>query len=180
MSPPIGEPSRPSLVSRVTALLPGTVQKKNKAVVLQMLDAFNKANTDIVPRLLSPNVRSDSKFPLRPELERAPVPQRVQEEIKHDHQAFPDTNFTVKEIVAEGDKVILIWQMTGTHQGELFGRPATGRKVSVEGYEVVQISNGRIIRHTDNHAKQTTLELLGQLGPDWISDPEFLGPMGIR
>src|SRR4029453_11452716 len=44
--------------------------------------------------------------------------------------AFPDPAFEIKENAADGRPVICVWTMTGTHEGELSGIPATGKKVS--------------------------------------------------
>src|SRR6266511_136575 len=49
------------------------------------------------------------------------------------HTAFPDLHFTVEDMVAEGDKVVVRWSLRGTQQGDYQGRPATGKTVSVAG-----------------------------------------------
>ena len=38
--------------------------------------------------------------------------------------AFPDSNWTVEEQIAEGDKVLSRFVWSGTHQGEFLGIPA--------------------------------------------------------
>lgn len=45
--------------------------------------------------------------------------------------AFPDLDFSVKEQIAEGDKVASRFEWTGTHKGEFLGVPSTGRQVRV-------------------------------------------------
>jgi hypothetical protein len=148
-----------------------SVQEKNKALMLQMLEAFNKRDPTVVQKLLDPKARSRSTFPGHPEMTKMPVQKRVTEEILRTSGGgatgpipFPDGQFAVKEMIAEGDKVILIWEMTGTHEGELLGRPATGRKITVSGYEVVQFKNGKMVAHYDNHGTQTVLEVLAKVG----------------
>jgi SnoaL-like polyketide cyclase len=161
-----------------------SVQEKNKAVVLQMLEAFNKRDPAVVPKLLAANARSQSTFPLNRALQKQPLAKRLQEEILRTAGggatgpvAFPDGQYRVKELIAEGDKVILIWEMTGTHSGELFGRAATGRKITVSGYEVVQLKNGKMVSHYDNHGTQTVLEVLGKLG---MLDKEMVQSLGLH
>ena len=44
--------------------------------------------------------------------------------------AFPDVHFTIEDMVAEGDKVVLRWSGRGTHQGALQGIAPTGKPVS--------------------------------------------------
>ncbi len=47
--------------------------------------------------------------------------------------AFPDYHLQRIELVIDGDRHADRWVMTGTHLGELYGIPATGRRVRVEG-----------------------------------------------
>jgi steroid delta-isomerase-like uncharacterized protein len=61
--------------------------------------------------------------------------------------AFPDVTVQIDEIVAEGDRAAVATTFTGTHEGELFGIPATGRRVSVTGIDIVRLEGGRIAEH---------------------------------
>jgi steroid delta-isomerase-like uncharacterized protein len=47
--------------------------------------------------------------------------------------AFPDFHLERLELVVDGPRHADRWVMTGTHRGELFGMPPTGRQVRVEG-----------------------------------------------
>jgi steroid delta-isomerase-like uncharacterized protein len=47
--------------------------------------------------------------------------------------AFPDFRLERIALVIDGDRHADRWVMTGTHRGPLFGLPATGRAVRVEG-----------------------------------------------
>src|SRR3990172_10120124 len=42
--------------------------------------------------------------------------------------ALPDIQFNVEDQIAEGDKVVSRYTVSGTHQGTLFGVPATGKQ----------------------------------------------------
>ncbi len=48
-------------------------------------------------------------------------------------RAFPDFRLERLALVVDGDHHADRWRMTGTHRGELFGMPATGHAVAVEG-----------------------------------------------
>jgi len=74
---------------------------------------------------------------------------------------FPDSEITLQHVVGEADLVATHWTVTGTHQAEFFGVPATGRKVSVEGMNVYRLAGGRI---TDVWTQFDGLDLMGQLG----------------
>jgi steroid delta-isomerase-like uncharacterized protein len=47
--------------------------------------------------------------------------------------AFPDLHLERVELIIDGDRHADRWILTGTHQGELFGIPPTGRRVRIEG-----------------------------------------------
>ena len=59
--------------------------------------------------------------------------------------AFPDRVDVIEEVIAEGDKVGLLFRLTGTHRGNLFGIPPTGRKVDVWEAAILRIADGRVI-----------------------------------
>jgi steroid delta-isomerase-like uncharacterized protein len=75
--------------------------------------------------------------------------------------AFPDSHFTVEDLIAEGDKVV--WRLTtrGTHQGEFMGMPPTGKQISWTGIEISRIEAGKFVEGWDS---LDNLGLLQQLG----------------
>jgi predicted ester cyclase/catechol 2,3-dioxygenase-like lactoylglutathione lyase family enzyme len=60
------------------------------------------------------------------------------------HSALPDVWVTLDEVIAEGDRVAVRATWRGTHQGALFGRPPTGRKVTISGMVLWRVVDGRI------------------------------------
>jgi len=60
--------------------------------------------------------------------------------------AFPDFHNHIEELIAEGDKVAARLTYTGTHRGELFGFPGTGRKITYQGLAVFACQGGKIVR----------------------------------
>ena len=75
--------------------------------------------------------------------------------------SFPDLHFAVHDLLAEGDRVVGSWTMEGTHEGELFGVPPTGQRLSIKSISVERVSDGKIREHwriTD------TLDMMQQLG----------------
>jgi steroid delta-isomerase-like uncharacterized protein len=61
--------------------------------------------------------------------------------------AFPDAHNHIHDLVAEGDRVVTRWTMTGTHTGDGLGFPATGRAVRIDGITLARIADGRIAEH---------------------------------
>lgn len=60
--------------------------------------------------------------------------------------AFPDVQFTMEDILMQGNCVSLVWKAEGTHQGVLMNIPATGKKVAITGVSILTIINGKIVR----------------------------------
>lgn len=75
--------------------------------------------------------------------------------------AFPDREIVHHDELAEGDKVLIRWTMSGTQQGELQGIPPTGKRVTVTGFDLFRVSGGKI---TDLWQEVDQLSMLQQLG----------------
>jgi predicted ester cyclase len=60
-------------------------------------------------------------------------------------EAFPDLHVALDDIIAEGDRVFVRSTMTGTHDGEYKGIPATGRHVAAESAEIFRVEEGRFV-----------------------------------
>jgi predicted ester cyclase len=57
-------------------------------------------------------------------------------------ESFPDLHVAVDDMIAEGDRVFVRTTMTGTHDGEYKGIPATGRHVAADCAEVFRLADG--------------------------------------
>ncbi|WP_433632504.1 ester cyclase [Halomicrococcus sp. NG-SE-24] len=75
--------------------------------------------------------------------------------------AFPDAEYVVEELVAEGDAVAMRYTARGTHEGELMGIEPTGEEVTVTGMELYHVDDGKITEMWTNY---DALGVLRQLG----------------
>jgi steroid delta-isomerase-like uncharacterized protein len=62
--------------------------------------------------------------------------------------AVPDFRFTIEDVVADGDRVAVVWTVRGTHQGALMNIPPTGRTISSRGVSLLTIQDERVQRAT--------------------------------
>ncbi|MBJ9991714.1 MULTISPECIES: ester cyclase [Paenibacillus] len=62
-------------------------------------------------------------------------------------EAFPDKQYTVEEIIAEDEKVLVRMTVRGTHQGVFFGTAPTGRIMNVTLYRQYRLRDGKIAEH---------------------------------
>ena len=63
---------------------------------------------------------------------------------------FSDAEFTIIDIFGQGDKIVKHWNFKGTHDGEFFGVPPTGKKVDISGTTLVKMKDGKIAAEQDH------------------------------
>ncbi len=78
---------------------------------------------------------------------------------------FPDLRFTIEDLLADGDKVIARTVFTGTHRGDFFGLPATGKAVTVSSIHIFRLDAGCIVEHWGNSDDLGMLRQLGVVPP---------------
>jgi len=75
--------------------------------------------------------------------------------------AFPDLRFSLDDIIAERDEVVVHWTARGTHQGQFMGLAPTRKNASVSGTSIYRFKNQKIV---EQFADWNLLTLLEQLG----------------
>ena len=75
--------------------------------------------------------------------------------------AFPDRVDVIERVIADGDRVGLLFRVTGTHTGNFFGIPPTGKRVDVYEVALLRIVNGQMV---EGWFMMDEAELLRQLG----------------
>ncbi len=67
--------------------------------------------------------------------------------LRRSRAPFPDQRFAIRDLVAEPGRVVMTWQWTATHRGDLPGFPATGRTVRMSGATVYYVDDGWFTGH---------------------------------
>jgi steroid delta-isomerase-like uncharacterized protein len=80
-------------------------------------------------------------------------------------QAFQDINFEIENQIAEGDTVAAVVTMTGTHNADFLGVPATGRRVSVAVMDTGRVREGKFTDHWGLVDVSALMEQLGVAQP---------------
>jgi predicted ester cyclase len=120
-------------------------------------------STDI--RLLRPGFRSTAAALGDRGHGMTPAPTAAIEGLKRGaaalHEPFPDFYQRVLRQVCEGDTVVNVVEIGGTHLGTFFGIEATGKRVSMEAVIVTRVEDGKV---TEVYALGDELGLLLELG----------------
>jgi steroid delta-isomerase-like uncharacterized protein len=83
--------------------------------------------------------------------------------------AFPDLRMDVQDAFASGDKAVARLQISGTHQGEFMGIPATGKPFSVNIIDITRFDDDGLAREHWGVADQ--LAMMQQLGVIPVGPP---------
>lgn len=131
----------------------------NKEIVLRWAESVvNRGELDVVDELFAEEFSWD--MPFNPE----PLhgPEAMKETVTSFRTAFPDLSIEVDEIVAEGDKVALSYQASGTNHGEMMGEPATGESAEWRVTHVFTLREGRIVSDATVLDRARIIEQLSQ------------------
>ena len=137
--------------------------EENKAIIRRGIEVTNRGNLEenlaLVDELFVPDfVFHDPNIP---------VPAggiHSREDYKQFGTAFQTAlpgQFTIEDLVAEGEKVVFRYTYRGTHRGEWRGLPPTGKAVTFTGTITYRIVDGKIVEAWQN---ADTVSLLRQLG----------------
>ena len=75
--------------------------------------------------------------------------------------AFHDTQITIEELIAEGDKIMTRLSMSSVHKGDLAGIPPTGKSMTGTMFTVFRLVDGKIAEEWEI---MDELGLMQQLG----------------
>jgi steroid delta-isomerase-like uncharacterized protein len=117
----------------------GAIQAKNKAVARRVFDEiFNQGKFQVADEIYAPDFRNHG-------LHESVDLKADQDAVRAEKKAFPDLRMSVEDMVADGDKVAVLWTFHGTHTGAGYeGLPPTGTPVELRGITIWRIADGRI------------------------------------
>jgi len=131
--------------------------EENKATDYRFVaEVLTAHNLEVLPELVH-----EDFVELNPVPGQGPGREGLRDFLKVFFEAFPDLAWTPQDAVAEGDKVAAWWTWEGTHQGEFFGVPPSGRRVKVEAWTFDYFRDGKMAQ---SRILMDTMGLMQQLG----------------
>jgi steroid delta-isomerase-like uncharacterized protein len=76
-------------------------------------------------------------------------------------KGYPDLNCKINFMVADTDCVTVQYTITGTNTGSVMGMAATGKKINVDGVDIVRFKNGKAFEHW---GYMDEMKMMAQLG----------------
>lgn len=114
--------------------------EENKALVRRFFaEVLNQQKLGVIGEL----------FGTRPLLAAA-----IHETVAGYHRGLPDIEFTLEEVIAEGDAVVARWTALATHNRDEPGIRPTGRRLMLTGIYIFRLAGGQLVGlypETDHH-----------------------------
>jgi steroid delta-isomerase-like uncharacterized protein len=127
-----------------------------KNVLRRFYDEVSAGNLGVIDELVADDVVEHDTFPGM-----EPNKEGVKQFFAMFRSAFPDLRMEPHEMLAEGDLVSARVTMTGTHQGEFMGMPPSGKRIEVEGIDIVRVRDGQATEHWGVTDTMTMMQQLG-------------------
>ncbi len=134
--------------------------EENKAIIHRWIEeAWNKGNVNIADEIYAPHyiardVGDPSKV-LR-------GPEDIKKSVAMMRTVFPDIHFTIDHLIAEGDKVVGAFTISGTHKANLFGIAPTGKQIKFAAVDIWRFEEERIAERC--LVSVDRLDMMQQLG----------------
>jgi steroid delta-isomerase-like uncharacterized protein len=132
--------------------------ERNKAVVHRLFDeVWNTGRLDAIEELYAVDYVVDYRpyAPLRRGHD------AIKDMVRRAYVAFPDFHEELQEMIAEGDKVVVRFTITGTQLGQWGPLPPTGKPVSFEEIVILRFVDGKV---AEQRGLPDNLAALRQLG----------------
>jgi predicted ester cyclase len=161
-----------ALVAGATATIPALPRSetmpletpdRNKQVVRRIYeDGINRNKPELLPELISSDYEG---------AQGGRGPAGFGSNIDELRAGFPDVRFTLHDLVAEGDRVVVRWTWEATHTGTFRTWAPTGRRVTNSGIAIYQVEQGKVVRVWLETDRLGVLQQIGVIPPSLVPGP---------
>ena len=135
-------------------------EEENKTIIRRWIEeAWNKGNVDIASEIYASNFIArdihDANKVLR-------GPEDIKQSVIMTRAIFPDIRLTIDHLIAEEDKVVGAFTISGTHRGNLGDISPTGKRVVFAAVDIWRFEGGKIVERCLTSVDW--LDIMQQLG----------------
>jgi predicted ester cyclase len=136
--------------------------ERNKRIVRRVFDeCINGKNLALLPELVAPDFVG---------AQGARGPAAFSSVIEGLRAAFPDIHYTLEDVIAEGDRVVVRWTWVGTHEHQYREHKATGKRVKNSAIAIFALEDQKLARLTLEMDRLGFLQAMGAV-PEGLGGP---------
>lgn len=152
--------------------------EQNKEAIRRLINIFNAHDFSRMDEVCNTNMvyRTASGIELQSLDEYREVMLQLQ-------KGFPNFEYSLQDMVGEGDRIHCTFRYTGTHRGMFMGIPPSDRRADYIVASVCRFENGKLVDELDFYDGLTVMRQLGVLseevkpgGKDWPTGGKMLRP----
>ena len=114
--------------------------EENKQIARRIIEeGLSKHNLDLIDEYFDANF-IENQFGLKPSIA------GMKEDFEFLYRAFPDYHLAIEDMVADGDKVWLRMNCTGTNKGGFMGAP-NGKSFNIMVMDMIRLKDGKVVEH---------------------------------
>lgn len=135
-------------------------QEKNKAVTRKLYEEIlNTGKFELLAGIISQNYEGPRGIK---------GPEGFSIAIRPVRAAFPDIHWTIEDLIAENEKIVVMWSWTGTNTVSFDGFPVSNARVTHHAISIFQFSDGKIIKGWMQADRLGFYEQIGVISPDLV------------
>jgi steroid delta-isomerase-like uncharacterized protein len=116
--------------------------EENRAIIHRIFeDVWTRGNVDVIDEVFATDYGGDKDITLEGTSRNA----KAKQLITMYRTAFPDAHFTIEDMVAEGEQVVVWWTVRGTHKEKYLNSAPTGQLNMITGVSVYLFVGGKIV-----------------------------------
>jgi steroid delta-isomerase-like uncharacterized protein len=117
--------------------------KNNKVIIRRFIDeVFTQGKMEVIDELVAEDVSGQDAA-----IDEARTIEAVRNVVVLFRTAFPDAVYTIHDLIAEGDRVVARWSLTGTHRGTYLNVSPTEKQVTVNGIIIYSLEDEKIVEY---------------------------------
>jgi len=121
---------------------PASEAEANAALIRRLYkELFWEWDLTSIDKWFSPDFRSSEMPPGIPS-----GPEGVRQFYAAIRSSFPDLKYSVEDVIAQGDKVVVRWRWMATHAGKFRGLAPTGREASLTGIAIYKVEDRKVVQ----------------------------------
>jgi steroid delta-isomerase-like uncharacterized protein len=139
--------------------------EETKALVRRAIDLINEGNLDALDDCFAASFVDHPLYPALMSPGYAPGLALFKQALAGFRTVLPDMRWTVDHLLAEEDRVLVVYTLTGTHQGTFFNVPPTGKQITYVSVSLFRIEDGKIAEEWRLYDRASVWQQLGLIPP---------------